>query len=271
MVSKESFIDGVTAVAGSVISYRTGGTGTDGTCDCIGLVIGGLRKAGYAWQGLYGTNWAVRNAVDDLRAVDDASELRVGEVVFKYREFDDPRYSLPDRYKNDTDINDYYHVGVVLSVDPLDIVHCTDAVPAIRHDSKLGTWTWAAQLMAVDYGKRETKPAAAAYTAVVATQNDPLRVRESPKTGKVIGKIPKGQTVSVLRDTGDGWPFVQRDVLCGYASSEYLQKVDVAENATTTQGSSSEIPNSSDIVIIDDAGNTFHPKGGFRVLIGPVD
>ena len=46
---------------------------------------------------------------------------------------------MPGRYKGDKDQNDYFHVGVVLSVYPLRIRHMT--TPTVKIDTKLGAWT----------------------------------------------------------------------------------------------------------------------------------
>ena len=58
------------------------------------------------------------------------------------------------------------------------------------------------------------------YQATVVTQNDPLRIRETPVTGKTLGYVPKGEKVEVLRE-GD-WPYVRYGVLTGYVSGGYL-------------------------------------------------
>ena len=42
----EAFIAQVEAIAQASPVYRPGGDGSDGTCDCIGLVIGAIRRAG---------------------------------------------------------------------------------------------------------------------------------------------------------------------------------------------------------------------------------
>ena len=56
----EAFIAQVEAIAQASPVYRLGGDGSDGTCDCIGLVIGAIRQAGGAWMGTHGSNYAAR-------------------------------------------------------------------------------------------------------------------------------------------------------------------------------------------------------------------
>lgn len=40
----------VDEINGEKPSYQIGGKATDGTCDCIGLTIGALRRAGGTWK-----------------------------------------------------------------------------------------------------------------------------------------------------------------------------------------------------------------------------
>lgn len=128
--------------------YRLGGDGSNGTCDCIGLMIGACRRCGLRWPGIHGTNWTARNVTADLSPIRGSGSLRVGEMVFKQRKPGERRYALPGRYAGSPDRLDYYHVGVVRSVSPLRIVHCT--TPRIRTDTALRNWTYKGWLTLVD-------------------------------------------------------------------------------------------------------------------------
>lgn len=63
------------------------------------------------------------------------------------------------------------------------------------------------------------------YLAKVVTQKDPLRVRKHPKTGEILGHVPKGRIVEVLEEDGD-WFNVRYNELEGYASGQYLERID---------------------------------------------
>ena len=54
MIGAEAFLAAAQAIEKKAPTYRHGGTGADGTCDCIGLVIGAIRRAGGVWNGLKG-------------------------------------------------------------------------------------------------------------------------------------------------------------------------------------------------------------------------
>ena len=99
----EAFIAQVEAIAQASPVYRLGGDGSDGTCDCIGLVIGAIRRAGGAWTGTHGSNYAARYEMRELLPVTDAGELCLGDVVYKARTPGQAGYALPEWYKSDPD------------------------------------------------------------------------------------------------------------------------------------------------------------------------
>lgn len=291
MISREQFVAQVMAIEAESPRYELGGDGSNGVCDCIGLVIGAIRRAGGTWTGTHGSNWAARRAVGNLRPVSSASALHRGEVVFKAREPGEDGYALPSAYAGDADARDYYHVGVVLSGDPLLIVHCTR--PTVRRDDALGRWAYAAELLAVNYDD-ETRPAEmtapALYYASVATERDPLRMRAAPVDGEVVYKVPRGAIVAVLDETHEGWPLVRCGAHAGYVSAQYLRyacgpsDADVSAGSGTTAGSgTADSGTGSDgsaangsavtgvsVVITDDAGHEFYPTGGWTVRLRPV-
>ena len=63
------------------------------------------------------------------------------------------------------------------------------------------------------------------YEAKVVTQKDPLRVRDYPNTGRILGHVPKGRTVEVLDDNRADWSFIRYNELEGYACSDYLERI----------------------------------------------
>ncbi|MGN0971458.1 MAG: peptidoglycan-binding protein [Aristaeellaceae bacterium] len=144
-VALSAFLDAVDAIAAEHPAYRLGGKATDGTCDCIGLIIGALARCGVKWPGIHGSNWAARNVMAFLKPVAGASGLAQGCIVYKARQPGESGYALPDRYAADPDRLDYYHAGVVRSVSPMKIIHCTSP-GGVKTDTRLGRWAWAGAL-----------------------------------------------------------------------------------------------------------------------------
>ncbi|MGN1021619.1 MAG: peptidoglycan-binding protein [Aristaeellaceae bacterium] len=138
-VTLSAFLAAVDEIAREAPVYRVGGKAADGTCDCIGLVIGALDRCGMKWPGIHGSNWAARNAMAGLAPVTGTGSLTVGNLVYKAKAPGETGYRLPERYAADPDRNDYYHVGVVRSVSPLRIVHCTSPGGVVT-DTRLGRW-----------------------------------------------------------------------------------------------------------------------------------
>lgn len=97
MVAVDDFLRGVQEIKSEAPTYREGGDGSDGTCDCIGLVIGAIRRAGGGWTGTHGSNYAARFAVDGLFRQVDAADLEPGWLVFKALGPMDAGYDLPDQ------------------------------------------------------------------------------------------------------------------------------------------------------------------------------
>ena len=229
MVTMKSFLRGVDAIAEEKPTYRLGHDGSDGTCDCIGLIIGAIRRAGGEWNGTHGSNWAARNAMDTLHAVTDPGDLQVGQAVFKASEPGQSGYNLPDRYKGDADKRDYYHVGVVRSVSPLEIVHCTG--PGIVRDKKMGKWSYAGWLRMVSRGNDEGEATGMQTAVVIAESGSTVNLRKTPE-GALLERVPVGSAAQVL-DTLYCWARITVSGKTGWMDMKYLRMQDSGEPDAT--------------------------------------
>ena len=185
-----TFLERVEEIAREKPRYRKGGSGKDGTCDCIGLIIGALHRAGAAWTGIHGSNYAARKETTGLREIRSASELQPGELVFKHTRPGQKGYDLPVRYRKggsdyNGDLLDYYHVGVVLSASPLRICHVTGTGAEL--DTSLGKWShhgWCKSLATAV----QPMPAALALadtSAKLATPDPSVKTAPSPDSETV--------------------------------------------------------------------------------------
>ena len=231
----EAFIAQVEAIAQASPVYRLGGDGSDGTCDCIGLVIGAIRQAGGAWMGTHGSNYAARYEMRELLPVTDAGELCLGDVVYKARTPGQAGYALPERYKKGPDQRDYYHVGVVTAVEPLEITHCTG--PGIVRDTKLGKWTYRGRLEKVDYDGTEVVETMAQEAKVTAASGSTVKMRSKPSTSDgLYWEVPVGAEVQVAEITG-GWAKVRYGDRTGYMMVAFL---DMGGQEAPEEGGSAE-------------------------------
>lgn len=210
--------------AARVHGYKLGCDGANGLCDCIGLVIGAVRLGGEKWPWTHGSNYAARFLTRSLSRVSSISQLRLGELVFKARAPGDKGYALPARYQSSPDRLDYYHVGVVTSLNPLVITHCTTVAGGIKRDGSLGQWRYAGMLRLLTDApdNKEEKPM---YQAkVIAENGQPVRVRAQPAAGaQVICSLPVGTLVSAAAPE-NGWSQIQyAQGQNSYMMSKFLQ------------------------------------------------
>lgn len=280
MIGVSAFVAKVRAIADRNPTYRTGGVGKDGTCDCIGLVMGAMYELGHKKYDLHSSNYFARYQMQKLKKVYE-KDLAVGQILYRSRKDGgqlNARYQAGGRYYNGDKL-DYYHAGVVTRVNPLEIIECTESgyISGIVISSDAKKWQYAGELKDVlyeGYEPDEREETLVSYKAIVTTEKDPLRVREWPETGTILGKVPKGRTVDVLAEAGDGWPKIRYNELIGYVSEQYLTPIGAAQTEpeeTPEETDEVQIP-TEDIaevtirtIIIDSAGNTFEPVGEFTV------
>ena len=159
-----------------------------------------------------------------------ASDLSLGEIVFKAHEPGESGYdadTINRSYKNSPDKRDYYHVGVVTSVQPLEITHCTGVSGGIKRDSTLGQWRWAGQLNLVNYNEGGDEPLEALYQAVTTANNSyPIRMRKSAsQNSAVLIEVPQGEKVDVLEETRAAWDKARYNGVVGYMMVKFLSPV----------------------------------------------
>lgn len=219
-ISLSAFLQGINTVAALAPSYQLGHDGSDGSCDCIGLIIGAIRRAGGCWQGIHGSNYAARFETAHLRLIQSADELALGEIVFKASEPTQSGYDLPRRYADHADQRDYYHAGVVTSVAPLTITHCTG--PGITTDKKLNRWNYHGWLSKVAQPSKGDEQTMSEQTATVtATSGSTVNLRSSP-SGSLVDRLPVGAVVSVIEEK-DGWVNVTYGEQSGWMMEQFLR------------------------------------------------
>lgn len=234
-----AFLAAVDAIQREAPTYRLGGKAEDGTCDCIGLIIGALNRCGAKWPGIHGSNWAARNAMAWLLPVSDASDLTVGDIVYKARRPGETGYILPERYAADPDRSDYYHVGVVRSVSPLRIIHCTSP-GGVTTDTKLGKWAYRGGLSLIgeadDAGKEETGMETATVTA---ESGSTVNLRREPH-GALVDRVPVGSVVQVVSyKPGAQWAQVAYQGKSGWMNVAFL-RLEVGDAGTESTDSAAD-------------------------------
>ena len=226
--SREDFLEKQDRIAAKHPLYKLGHSGLDGYCDCIGLDIGSLELCGVRWNGIHGTNYAARYRIQGvIQPIKAVSDLEEGEFVFKATT---DQKDLPNRYKKggayyNGDLNDYYHVGTVLSVNPLRIRHMTS--PTVKIDTKLGKWSHHGQCTLIDEnGNPVPVPVPEPITAtVMAARGKTVNMRRGPGLKyKLVDRVPIGDQVIILEpaEPCSDWTKVEWNRKVGWMMDMYL-------------------------------------------------
>ena len=228
----QKFLDKALQLFNSNPKRREPGDGSDGYCDCIGYLIGSLRRTGLKWTGIHGSNWAARRESVELHQVRSVSDLKVGDMVLKACEPGTTGYALPSRYKKggqyyNGDLRDYYHAGLVWSVNPLQIRHMSSRMTI---DTKIGKWNYAAKLrplvMAGAYDEETTNvipPSSGTQAKLVAPTGKTVNLRKTPSLrGALLMKVPLGTIIDIL-EPGEEWCKVQYGNKIGYMMAKFLE------------------------------------------------
>lgn len=212
---------------------REPGDGSDGYCDCIGLIIGAIRRLGYKWNGIHGSNYAARYETVNLKPITSQSELKVGDIVYKSVPKGHSNWSLPSRYfaggkYYNGDLRDYYHVGVVASVNPFKIKHMSSKMTT---DTKVNTyypWNYFGQSrILVNAASKDPAPTpdpdpAIKKAIVVAQKGGTVNMRSGPsKKDRIMVQIKLGETVTIDKP-GEEWAQITYNKFTGYMMAEFL-------------------------------------------------
>lgn len=250
-------------------SYVKGQDGSKGECDCIGLIIGAIRRAGGVWRGLHGSNYAARQELEDgIMKITGTGDLKPGMVVFKALEPTKGKYDLPSRYLPggayyNGDLRDYYHVGIVVSVYPLRIRHMTKPKP--KTDTDLGSWAFYGKLKKVDYSdaiEQKEKGIQKVETVIISggVLTAPIKMRSSASTGdRHYIEIPQGSEAELL-EGGGAWNKIKFGSRTGYVESRFVHRT--GETDESGGGSEMVSVNRADLErIYDELGDMLGLRG----------
>lgn len=253
----QKFLEMIQRIKSLNPAYKQPGDGSNGVCDCIGLIIGAVRRMGLKWTGIHGSNYAARYQTVGLAYISSLSVLALGDIVYKGVESNGRgkkpcnngtfthKYDLPSRYKQGNsyyngNMVDFYHVGVVTSVSPLQITHMTS--PHMKVDTSIGNWNYHGQckpiVNAVTSGdkpapspKPDIQPpddtASTGSEAVVISDNGlPVKMREYPSTSCATWvKLHTGTKVTIV-EPGEEWAKINGGGKKGwYMMAKYLDVV----------------------------------------------
>lgn len=87
-ISTDAFLAAVQDNAARVQAYEHGHDGSDGLCDCVGLIIGALRLAGIKYSGTHGSNY-LKGDITSSREGDQMDVCDICRLIGDEWEMDD--------------------------------------------------------------------------------------------------------------------------------------------------------------------------------------
>ena len=231
------FLDKVLQIFNSNPKRREPGDGSDGYCDCIGLPIGAARRAGFGYSGIHGSNYAARQQTVNLQPIKSQDDLELGDIVYKavpkgHKNWTLNKYKryLPGGKYYNGDLNDYYHAGVVASLNPFQIRHMSSKMTI---DTKINTyypWNYHgkfAPVVKAAGGKvtpvsPDTPQTGAIGAIIVAEKGGTVNLRQGPGLNKkILLRVPLGKQVEVL-EPGETWCRVKYGTTTGYMMAQFV-------------------------------------------------
>lgn len=240
-ISIGTYVEKINEIYEEKPEYQTGGDGSGGKCDCIGMCRGALERGGATGvTNMRGTNAAARGTIEDLQLIGSARELKRGDVVLKTRDKDDKTMPLPDKYRKGGSAYDpkwgetnFTHIGTVTREDPLEITHMTS--PTAKKDTKssdIAKWKYRGWLPWVERtGGGDDPPwdddPETEWARVWAENGQPVKMRSQPKTScGLYWEVPCGAEVMVDQ-RGNEWTKITWAGVSGYMMTRFLIFEDV--------------------------------------------
>lgn len=192
-----------------------------GTNDARGIDCSGLFVKCYWDQGAsiyHGSNTIYRKYCSDKGKLTSVGQLQRGMAVFKWNP------NTPAKF--DDGLGDFQHIGLVVSVSPLRIIHASSAAGCVTTDTKLGKWAYWGWLKDVardgitpEPVKGDEEPVKAVVFAESGSTVN-MRVRANASAA-LVERVPIGATVEVL-GTGNKWSKVKYGIWTGYIMTQFL-------------------------------------------------
>ena len=191
--------------------YRSpGSTARDASSgiDCSGMLVRAYKLQGKRL--FHGSNGIWRTALSEKGRLTDAAQLRPGYVVFKWR-----KDGAPSRYKDGE--GNFHHVGVVLSVSPLRIIHASSVRGCVVIDDTISGWTHFGRLKAVAFEE------APGMLSVTSENGAPVHLRRKPnRRAALVDTIPCGTAAECLGEQGE-WMRIRVGKKTGWMMKRFLR------------------------------------------------
>ena len=200
--------------------YVSPGSNDRNGIDCSGLFVKMYRDQGASIY--HGSNKIARKYCSEIGKINSVSDLKVGMAVFKWKD------QQPNGYNDG--LGDFCHIGFVVSVNPLQIIHASSEAGYVTTDTKIGKWKYYGKLKDVEYGISEPvdNPAEepyepVSYASVYSDNRKSVKLRAKPSTNCALyDDVPFGAIVEIV-ERGERWSKVNYKSRVGwYMMSKFL-------------------------------------------------
>lgn len=206
--------------------YVSPGSNNEKGIDCSGAFVRAYQKNG---QSIYhGSNRIIRKHCHGVKQITNIASLQPGMAVFKARTDISKlssQYKPGGAYYNPDLPYDFYHIGQVVSTNPLRINHAT--TPKAKQDTAIGTWAWCGYLDDIGYDNITSMPVndseTSLETSVYAANGLPVKLRTRPDKASVWRyRLDVGTSIEVL-EKGNEWCKVKAGNKEGYMMTEFIK------------------------------------------------
>lgn len=218
-------VDNITYGINSIVKenpiFKVGHDGSDGSCDSIGLIRGGLLRAGATKiTSMKEPNQFARKIAINLNK--NNGIIKRGQVLLKTKDISDETQPLPFKYRNggsdyNGDLTNYVDIAFVINDNPIEIVYMTNE-GAIKNKN-INDWDYVCDLPYVSYKRTKS----AMMSAII--QNDtPVKLYESPSFSSTeITRIPSN-TLVLVNEKGERWSRITYVDKSGYVLSKFIKE-----------------------------------------------
>lgn len=143
-----------------------------------------------------------------------ASQLQVGMAVFKWKDRDTTYHD---------GLGDFHHIGLVCSVNPVEIIHASSAAGKVTTDTSIKNWTHWGALTEVPVDQQDGPAQENNQRTVTAESGETVFMRYKPsKKMKYVARVPVGAIVDVLSESGE-WSLIDYNGKTGYMMTKFLK------------------------------------------------
>ena len=222
-ISVDKFIGGLYSIYAEKPTFKNGHDSSDGSCDGIGYVRGGLFRGGATKiTNMKDINQFARKTALNLRKND--KNVKTGDVLLKTKDADDDSMPLPSKYRfggseYTKDTINYVDISVVVKDNPVEILHMTRE--GLVKENNLSDWDYVCNLPYIEEEEKEMS------TAMVFTDNGEsvkLYAHPSFSCNEVIN-IPN-ETIVMVSDKNDRWSTVLFGDKNGYVLSKFIKPIE---------------------------------------------